>query len=557
MSAVNRGTENKLLDRDYQTDVKNRIYAAWAEGQRGVMPVCPTGSGKTHIFTGMHADFDGRSYVTAHRRELVRQISLALTRQGCKHGIIAPKPVIKEILRAQIDEVGRNCYQPNAKCTLASVDTLIARKSDVEREAGVVGMYTQDEGHHALAGNKWGRAAALFPHAYMMLPTATPWRADGKGLGVHADGIADTIVLGPTVGTLIQRGYLSGYRIYAPPSDVDLSHVEVSSSTGDYKAPQLKKANAASHIVGDVVACYQKFASGKRGITFTVDVEEAVNIAAAFNAAGVAAAAVSAKSSDTERAHAMARFERGELLQLVNCDLFGEGLDVPGVECVSFARATASLSLYLQQFGRVLRPAEGKPHAVVIDHVGNVLRHGLPDSPRVWTLDRRETRGGDTSNVKLKICQNVECVFPYEAFYKACPLCGHAPEPAARSAPQYVDGDLFELDAETLAKMRGEQTRIDADPIGLYDGLARAAGRPAAMAAERRHRERQDTQAHLRAWIAQWAGEARAAGFDDAHIYRKFYHTFGVDILSAQSLGKPEALALTEKVRSNLNAAAS
>ena len=71
---------------------------------------------------------------------------------------------------------------------------------------------------------------------------------------------------------------------------------------------------------------------------------------------------------------------------LTSCDLISEGLDVPNVSAVILLRPTKSLTLYLQQVGRGMRPAPGKAALVVLDHVGNVIEHGLPDQEPQWSL---------------------------------------------------------------------------------------------------------------------------------------------------------------------------
>ena len=87
---------------------------------------------------------------------------------------------------------------------------------------------------------------------------------------------------------------------------------------------------------------------------------------------------------------------------MVNVDLFGEGFDLPAIGSVSFARPTQSFPLYAQQFGRSLRVLEGKDRAIVIDHVGNVIRHGLPDAYRAHTLDSRERKSGSAGVAALR-----------------------------------------------------------------------------------------------------------------------------------------------------------
>jgi hypothetical protein len=298
-------------------------------------------------------------------------------------------------------------------------------------------------------------------------------------------------------------------------------------------------------IVGDIVESYLKIATGKRGITFTVDVEQAIEVAEAFNRAGVPAMAVHAKTDDSVRDDAVRKLAAGKLLQLVNVDLFGEGFDVPVVEVVSMGRPTMSYGLFVQQFGRALRLFEGKTHGIIIDHVSNVKRHGLPDAPRTWTL-RAEERGKrlpkDPDEIAVKRC--VECFNDYSAVSKCCPFCEHVHEPAGRDRPEQVDGDLVELDPSVLAQMRGEVERVDGEPLIPVNATAEVAG-----AIRKRWRERQEAQTELRDAIARWAWLWHSRGAEDPEIYRRFFHLFGTDVMTAQALGATEARELMGRVR--------
>lgn len=390
--------------------------------------------------------------------------------------------------------------------------------------------------HHVLRDNKWGRGCELFPNAYGLGVTATPVRADGKGLGRHADGLMDSMILGPSMRDLIDAGYLTDYRIFAPKSDLDLSAVKVGES-GDYVAAQLRAAVHKSHITGDVVDHYLRLAPGKLGVTFAVDIEAATEIAAAFRARGVPAEVVSSKTPDSQRVAILRRFRRREVLQLVNVDLFGEGFDLPAIEVVIMARPTQSYALFCQQFGRALRLLEGKLVALIIDHVGNVFRHGLPDAARSWSLDRREKRArGANDAMPTTVCSRTEpevCAQTYERFHPCCPFCGFAPEPVGRSAPEQVDGDLQELDAAVLAAMRGEADRVMGAP-------RIPAGVPA-QAVRHNHMERLRAQVTLRHVMQMWGGWREALGESLSMAQRRFYLTFGVDVMTAQTLGAREA----------------
>jgi hypothetical protein len=270
----------------------------------------------------------------------------------------------------------------------------------------------------------------------------------------------------------------------------------------------------------------------------------------------VPAEVVTAKTPDRTRCEIMKRFERREILQLVNVDLFGEGVDVPAMEVISMARATQSYSLYTQQFGRPCRLQAGKKKAIIIDHVGNVVRHnGPPDRPRVWTLDRRDRRSSnpDPDTIPMRTCLNPECLVPFERIYVACPFCGWVPTPAGRTAPELVDGDLCELDPEVLAAMRGEVVKVDRHPYQVRQGLERA-GQPPVVChgAAKQHAIRQDMQTELRRVMQLWGGLHRTRGRETREMQRRFYHRFGVDVLTAQALGRSEAETLMGRVAEDI-----
>lgn len=519
-------------------------------------------------------EYDGFGLSIAHRAELVSQISLALAREGKPHDIIAPDSLIRTIVGFHMEEVGQNFYNARAKWKVASVDTLVRRDLD-PNWCRQVGMVHGDEGHHFLVDNKWGRAVSLFPNAYTLLVTATPTRADGRGLGRDSSGIVDTMVEGPNMRWLIDNGYLTDYTLLAPhPDHLDMSDVEISKATGDYVADKMRKrVKASTKIVGDVVETYLIHARGKKGITFAVDVEHATQIAAAYNSASVPAVVVHADTPESDRRRYMQQFRKGELLQLVNVDLFGEGVDVPSVEVVSMARPTASYSLFVQQFGRALRllvsrelrsqwhvmsaderkhhiAQSSKPRALIIDHVGNIVKHNGPPDWRVepWTLDARTRGGRATDAIPLRVCCNTACMQPFQRIYPACPYCGWTPpEPEDRSRPEFVDGDIVLYTPELLQELFGKKNKIDAaHPAIPYGADGATRGRLLNI-----HAANQASQ-HL---LRQTMQLVLPPGVDERISNRKFFHTYGVDTLTAQGLKSADAEVLRQKIVSKLTGA--
>lgn len=555
--------------RDFQGELKNGIYTAWAEPNVfNVSAVLPTGGGKTVVMGSVIEDMGTPTAAIAHRQELVSQMALALNRERIPHGVIAPKAVVHQIVTLEHESHGYSDYRYNSPVRVAGVDTLL-NHDPTDRWLSQVGLVVQDEGHHVLRENKWGKAMALFPNARGLFPTAHAVRADGAGLGRMADGLVDRLVVGPSCRELIERGFLTDYRLLCPSTDIDFSHVEIG-STGDYSQPQLRAATHASNrIVGDVVRHYLAYAPGKLGVTFAVDIEEAKKLAAAYRAAGVPAEVITGKTPITVRGQLMRRFRARQILQLVSVDCLGEGVDVPAIEVISMVRKTASFQLYAQQFGRSLRPmideaifahwgeytneerlayiaASMKPKAIIIDHVGNCMYHGLPDVPQVYSLDHRESGRRKSVISMLRRCD--ECLQPYERFLLSCPYCRAPYIIADRGSPEAVEGDLIELDAEVLRQLRGAIAKVDRPCYMPVD-----AGPEARKNILRAHHARADAQKTLRAALELWGGWwENVKQIHRREAQKRFYLTFGVDVMTAQTLASAEAAALEARIRENL-----
>ena len=444
----------------------------------------------------------------------------------------------------------------------------------IAKWAPTVTMWVTDEAHHVLKENKWGKACSLFSRAKGLGVSATPERSDGAGLGRHHDGVFDDMIVGPNMRQLIKRGYLTDYDIVVPPSNINLSNITVSKATGDYSGPSMIKAVEESSIVsgdddgkrkvvGDIVTCYKKFALGKLGVTFVPSVKIGERVKQQFIEEGIPAEMVTANTPDVERVKILRKFKNREIFNLINVDLFGEGFDLPAIEVVSMARPTQSYGLYVQQFGRALRLLEGKERALIIDHVGNVMGpkgHGLPDKPREWSLDRAEKRSSNNQDdvIALRRCLNVDCFKTYERYMVACPYCGEpVPQPAGRTEPEFVDGDLFMLDQETLAKMRGEADEVNLSSQEIaekYHNQLQAKKCPQQYIMKHvrdhvaKHEARQGGQKLMRETFSHWAGWRRSEGLTDREIYRKFYVSFGVDYLTAMTHDETKALDLTARM---------
>jgi superfamily II DNA or RNA helicase len=239
-----------------------------------------------------------------------------------------------------------------------------------------------------------------------------------------------------------------------------------------------------STIVGNVVDQYRKKANGKKAIYFAVSIDHSKHICAWFTAAGISARHLDADSSLDERIRAASDLAGGQLSVICNVDLFSEGYDLSAqagrnvtVEAVGLCRPTQSLTLHLQQVGRALRP-KAEP-AIILDHAGNIVRHGLPDEEREWSLDgaKRKPRDKDTGP-PVHICES--CYGAYPTRLLQCPYCG-AERPIDRRVVEEVAADLVEADLRLVraARLR-EQAR--AESLLKLRALAAARGHKPAWA---------------------------------------------------------------------------
>ncbi len=432
--------------RPYQTAILADIAAALRAGHRRVCVVLPTGGGKTVVFAEAVRRIDRPTVVVAHRKELLRQASAKL--DPIRHGIIAPWARPNQFYPVQV----------------ASIQTL------TRRAAPPADVLVIDECHHAVARD-YRRMLDRYPDAIVLGFTATPERLDGRGLGE----VFTALVQGPTTAELTADEYLAPVMTYAPARAPDLR--DVRTQAGDYMTRELAVVMDKPTITGDAVAHYRKHAAGRPAIVFCVSVAHAESAARAFAADGWRAVAVGGHTPDAQRDRVISGLATGSTQVLTSCALIDEGLDVPAVGCVVDLAPTQSLGRFLQRVGRGRRPdPDGRP-LVHLDHAGNTLRHGLPDAPRVWSLDgvpRKE-------RTAPAVAQCPEC-YAMHTPGPVCPACGyayHRPEAAAGRVIRTEAGELV-LTTSVLAQLRrgrlhdlvkGLKTWDDCERLRIARGL--------------------------------------------------------------------------------------
>lgn len=379
-----------------------------------------------------------RTSILVHREELLTQVSETLDSFGTEHGLISSD----------------SHYDRTYKTHVASVQTLVRRLARVE----VPDLVICDEAHHCIAGSSWGQVIKFWreknPKLNVIGVTATPERLGGEGLR----DMFDTMVLGPTVADLIASGSLCKYRLFAPPTAVDMSKLHTRG--GDFMKAELEAIMANGAIVGNAITHYTKHCNGAPAAAFCVSRQHALDTAERFRAAGYRAVNIDGSMSKDIRRSLIADVRRGAINVVTSCDLLGEGFDVPGLHAAILLRPTQSLALYLQQIGRVMRPAENKPFAVILDHVGNSKMHGLPDDERAWSLDGRPKKDRDKSKQQSKSCK--KCFAANNPAASKCRECGEPFLIEGRKIEE-VDGELTEVEVQRAKKAAAREQGMAKD----------------------------------------------------------------------------------------------
>lgn len=344
--------------------------ATWRGGQVGLssfsppvrlLYVLPTGGGKTVVLARVMASLAAegvRSLFLVHRKELVEQTVAHLRNLGVDAGVImAGFP-----------------RSPEKLVQVASVQTLNRR---LATEQDGYRLVIVDECHHAVASS-YIAILKSFPSASVVGATATPFRLDEKGLWP----VFTSILCGPSIADLIESSFLVSANVYTCKAQVDTAGIKALG--GDFVVGVLSRS--ARMITGDVAEEFRKRGSTMRTLVYACDVIHSKELTERFLAAGYSAEHVDGKIGKGERDAIISRFRAGKTQILVNVEIVTEGFDVPDVEAIVLVRPTLSRALYLQMVGRGLRPRPGKTECIVLDHAGNILRHGNPEAKQDWSL---------------------------------------------------------------------------------------------------------------------------------------------------------------------------
>ena len=417
--------------------------------------VLPTGAGKTavsgHISMQIAQqlekggqDHAGSTLYLVHRRELLTQTASTLDRVGLsgKYGIIAAgEPAMP--------------WKPIQIASIPTLHSRIKKGSYLNINPKVIFV---DEGHHATA-NTWAMIIDKYPNAFVIFLTATPYRTDNKGLG----NMIDHLVVGPGIKELVEQGYLAGTRAFSVTT-------EFSKIMNEKKRAMLDD-HQKKIFMASVTDNWERLASDRKSLFFASSIQHSLMIVDELRARGYSAEHVDWKTPDLERKRILEDARSGRLQCVSNMKLFTEGTDWPECSCVVLARRTGSLTEYRQMNGRMMRRKESGDDGILIDLVGNVHEHGLPDADIEWELEY----GIDKEQKKkiraaARVCER--CGYEYPRIHDECTLCGHVPTTQDIEEINTVVTELSDLPSQNKPrKKKYELQRLVRATGGNYEEL--------------------------------------------------------------------------------------
>jgi DNA repair protein RadD len=414
-----------------QVALLDQIDAAIAGGHRHLVAQAPTGFGKTLVGATLalrNLAAGRRTLFTVPALELVDQTIERFAAEGLRDvGVIQAKHELTDWSRP---------------VQIASVQTLMRR-----RQMPLADMVIIDEVHKKFdIYETW--LSGAWSHIPVIGLSATPWT---KGLGK----LFGKLIIGATTQSLIDDGYLSDFRVFAPASP-DLKNVRT--VAGDFREDDLAVAMDQETLVADVVDTWMQRAEGRPTLCFAVNRVHANHLKQKFLAAGVPAGYIDAYTDKDDRRAIARQFHTGEIKVVCNVGVLTTGVDWD-VRCIILARPTKSEILLVQMIGRGLRTADGKSDCLILDHSDNHTRLGFVTDIRHDILDDGKPRPKAEPKAIPKLPKPCpKCTFLKPPKTLVCPACGFIPQPKCDIA--HKDGELIELASRRAAKQTTQEERI-------------------------------------------------------------------------------------------------
>lgn len=357
--------------RPNQIEAADAVEDAYRRGIRRPLVDSCVGSGKS---LGMallaHRGWQRgrRTIIAAHTRELVKQNAAACRLLGLPTGINAAA-LGERTWRAPVISASIHSIYKHAQ-SFGPIDDIITDECH---------LIPHDE------SGMYREFLRAFPNANAPGFTGTTFRLQGGSLVEGEEAPFDEVVYTYSILDGIRDGYL--VPAFSAPADDVIDESKLRTTGGEFTGASQDAQNIA--LMDNHIAQMVHHGANRRSwLVFEASQKAAIAMTKRLNEWGIPSEIVIDKTSDDDRARAIANLASGRIRCLVNVGALTTGFDVQAIDLLVMRRKTKSLGLYIQMVGRLLRTiggtieksiAAGKADGLVLDFAGNIDMHGPLD----------------------------------------------------------------------------------------------------------------------------------------------------------------------------------
>ena len=356
-------SKHRRTPRKYQKNAIDAIFDAINRGDQNGLITLATGLGKTMVASSLISDFlmenpNANVLVLAHMKDLVKQLDAASW------------PQLDKSVHTHVWTDGeRPAFSDGV--IFATWQSILMAVNNGEIPINHFDLIIVDECHHA-PSESFSNLLRELNSKFLLGVTATPWRSDGSTL---RDLFGEPL-FSMSVVEGMQKGFLSDVDYKMLTDGIDWEEINYLSRNGH----TVRDLNQLLYVPERDLGMIEKITEtiseteNARALVFCRSIRHAERLLGFFRRFDIPTAVLHSQLGRTDKFKALSNFRIGKLTVLISIEMLNEGIDVPEVNIVCFARVTHSRRIFLQQLGRGLRISDGKKVVKVLDFVADIRR---------------------------------------------------------------------------------------------------------------------------------------------------------------------------------------